>query len=280
QMALNLVVVSFYFFVAANEFWRGRAERLKSRWPLIVLLVLHGLFFLVGTIEATAGRMAIDGSLPVGSWLGLIHFETLVFVVGTGIFTVAMARERAELHYMAAARIDSLTGVANRRAFLETAEEWMKYYPREERLLSMIMFDLDRFKSINDGLGHATGDAVLKRFADVAKSSLRSSDIIGRPGGEEFAVLLPGSNKAAALVVAERIRIAFAEASRTVDERVINATVSAGVTTASPSSTVDSLMASADEALYRAKAEGRNRVETADHAEPPTVVTPLRSRAA
>jgi diguanylate cyclase (GGDEF)-like protein len=261
QMTLNLAVVAFYFFAAANEFWRGRAERLQARWPLITLLSLHGLFFLGGTIEAAAGRMSIDGTMTPASWLGLIHFETLVFVVGTAIFTVAMARERAELRYMAAARIDPLTGVANRRAFIETAEELLKSTGRDGRALSLIMFDLDRFKSINDGFGHGAGDTVLRCFADVARNSLRASDVIGRPGGEEFAVLLPGSNRAAALIAAERIRIAFAEACRSVDERAIAATVSAGVTSAQPKSTLDSLMAAADEALYRAKSKGRNRVE-------------------
>jgi diguanylate cyclase (GGDEF)-like protein len=263
QMTLNLAVIAFYFFAAANEFWRGRAERLQARWPLIVLLFLHGLFFLAGTIAAASGRMPIDGTLTLGSWLGLIHFETLVFVVGTAIFTVAMARERAELRYMAVAHIDPLTGVANRRAFMETAEALLRANPKDSRPLSLITFDLDRFKSINDGFGHGVGDAVLKRFGDIARNSLRAGDIIGRPGGEEFAVLLPGSNRAAALLVAERIRSAFAEACRTVDDRLISATVSAGVTTALPTSTLDSIMAAADEALYRAKAGGRNRIEAA-----------------
>jgi diguanylate cyclase (GGDEF)-like protein len=267
QMTLNLAVVAFYFFAAANEFWRGRAERLQARWPLITLLFLHGLFFLGGTIEAAAGRMPIDGTLNPGSWLGLIHFETLVFVVGTAIFTVAMARERAELRYMAAASIDPLTGVANRRAFLETARAALKSASRNGQALSLIMFDLDRFKTINDSFGHGTGDAVLRCFADVARASLRACDVIGRPGGEEFAVLLPGSNRAAALIVAERIRVAFAEACRSVDARTITATVSAGVTTAGPKSTVDTLMGAADEALYRAKSDGRNRVEASAHAE-------------
>ena len=267
QMTLNLAVVAFYLFAAANEFWRGRAERLQARWPLITLLFLHALFFLGGTVEAAAGRLPIEGTLTPSSWLGLIHFETLVFVVGTAIFTVAMARERAELRYMAAARIDPLTGVANRRAFMETAEELLKSTRRDGRPLSLIMFDLDRFKSINDGFGHGAGDTVLKCFSDVGRNSLRAGDVIGRPGGEEFAVLLPGTNRAAALVVAERIRIAFAEACRSLDGATIGATVSAGVTTAVQKSTIDSLMSDADEALYRAKSEGRNRVEASGPAE-------------
>jgi diguanylate cyclase (GGDEF)-like protein len=267
QMTLNLAVIAFYLFATANEFWRGRAERLQSRWPLIVLLFLHGLFFLFGTLLAAAGRMPIDGSLTPSSWVGLVHFETLAFVVGTAIFTAAMARERAELRYMAAARIDPLTGVANRRAFIEEAEELVKTATKEKRPLSLIMFDLDRFKSINDSFGHATGDTVLKRFAEIARGSLRTTDILGRPGGEEFAVLLPNSNAAAAMAVAERIRVAFAAVCCEMDNRLSNATVSAGVTTARRTSTFDTMMATADEALYRAKAEGRNRVTFADRGE-------------
>ena len=260
QMSLNLAVAAFYFLAASSEFWRGRAERLQSRWPLIMLLALHGIFFMIGTVEAANGDLPTAGPPTLGSWFGLIQFETLVFVVGTAIFAVAMAKERTEQIYMAASRIDPLTGVANRRAIMETAEKLLKECLRDDSPLSLILFDLDWFKSVNDNFGHSAGDRVLQSFANLAKKSLRASDHIGRPGGEEFAVLLPGSSKGAAYVVAERIRAAFAEASSEFDGQIVNATVSAGVATAHPSSTVDALMIAADKALYQAKAEGRNRV--------------------
>lgn len=264
QMALNLGVASFYFLAAANEFWRGGDEHLQSRRPLIVLLFLHGIFFVFGTVEAASGDLPTFGPPSLGSWFGLIHFETLVFVVGTAIFAVAMAKERTEQIYMAAARIDSLTGVANRGALIETAQAMLERCLHARVPLSLIVFDLDWFKAVNDTFGHSAGDRVLRTFADLAQKSLRGTDFIGRPGGEEFVVLLPGSSKTAAYAVAERIRTAFAAASHEIDGRALNATVSAGVATATPTSTLDTLMAAADKALYRAKAEGRNRVEVSE----------------
>ena len=272
QVTLNLAVICIYFMAAATEFWRGRAEPLQSRWPLVVLLFLHGLFFLAGTIDAALSDPETLREAMIGNWFKLIHFETLVFVVGTAIFTVAMAKERAEHRYLEAARVDPLTGVANRRAFMETAESLLRRCQMEDAPLSIVLFDLDHFKAINDTFGHSSGDRVLQKFTALARDLLRSTDYMARPGGEEFAMLLPGSSRGAAYVVAERIRAAFAEATCTCagDGHEIRATVSAGVATAGPSSTLDSLIAEADRMLYSAKAEGRNRVKTGERTiEPP-----------
>lgn len=272
QVALNLAVISFYFLAAATEFWRGRDEPLQSRWPLVVLLFLHGLFFLAGTIDVALSDPDTLHEAMVGNWFKLIHFETLIFVVGTAIFTVAMAKERAERHYLEAAHVDPLTGVANRRAFMETAESLLRRCQMEDAPLSIVLFDLDHFKAINDTFGHSCGDRVLQKFAVMARDLLRATDYIARPGGEEFALLLPGSSRGAAYVVAERIRAAFAEATCDAEGNQIRATVSAGVATAGPSSTLDSFIAEADRMLYSAKAEGRNRVKTGERTvEPPRV---------
>lgn len=263
QMALNLAVISFYLLAAAMEFWRGREVRLQTRWPLVILLFLHGLYFVFGTVQALGGNLDIGDGAGLASWFGLIHFETLAFVVGTAIFAAAMANERGEARSLAAARTDPLTGAGNRRAFVETAEEKLKACRERGTPLSLLLFDLDWFKAVNDNFGHGCGDDVLKRFAEVARGAVRSTDLISRLGGEEFAALLPGSEEAASVLVANRIRLAFAEACRALDGRILNATVSVGVTTAEPGSTVDSLLRAADSALYKAKANGRNRVEIA-----------------
>ena len=283
QMAMNLGFAAFYFLAAGNEFWRGRDERLQSRWPLTVLLFLHGIFFVYGTVTAAAGDLPTNGPPSLGSWFGLIQFETLAFVVGTAIFAVAMAKERTERIYMAAARIDSLTGIANRGALRETAHAMLDRCRTIATPLSLILFDLDWFKAVNDNFGHSAGDQVLRSFADLAQKSLRGTDFIGRHGGEEFVVLLPGANRATAYAVAERIRVAFAASSHDVDGKAVNVTVSAGIATAMPASTLDTLMADADKALYRAKGEGRNRVATSDRkpdGKDDSPVVPLPSRAA
>jgi diguanylate cyclase (GGDEF)-like protein len=125
-----------------------------------------------------------------------------------------------------------------------------------------MMFDLDRFKAVNDRYGHAVGDSVLRKFCEIAAAVLRPADIFGRIGGEEFAVVLPGSSVEAAHARAERIRSSFAASCRFVDKQQVDATVSCGLA-ASPKSeeTLNALLKEADTALYLAKAEGRNRVQ-------------------
>src|SRR5262249_50423674 len=150
------------------------------------------------------------------------------------------------------AEVDALTGVANRRAFTELAIEQLSRSQREDAPLSLIFFDLDHFKSINDTNGHLVGDCVLRRFTEVARSHFRSEDVIGRIGGEEFAVLLPRVSPGAAYVLADRIRVAFNESCRSLDTPLVNVTVSAGIAAAHSWSTFDSIMQAGDEALYRA----------------------------
>jgi diguanylate cyclase (GGDEF)-like protein len=270
QLALNLVIAAVYVLNAAVEFWRGRDDHLTARWPLITLLTLHGVFSIAGAVAATVGAMVTVDGTTLLPWLGFVHFETLAFVVGTSIFTVAMARERQELYHKTNANTDALTGTATRRAFYEDAELMMAAAHERNRPTAIIMFDIDLFKSINDTYGHSQGDEVLKIFGRQAMRMLRTSDLIARLGGEEFAALLPGAGVDAAYVVAERIRVAFSAACRSIGP--FTATVSAGVALADSESTVQSLIRAADEALYRAKTKGRDRVEIAGYDDKVTVL--------
>jgi diguanylate cyclase (GGDEF)-like protein len=157
---------------------------------------------------------------------------------------------------------DPLTGVANRRSFFETGERLLVRARFARQPTALIMFDLDRFKSINDKYGHHTGDEVLTVFCRLARSSLRSNDLFSRIGGEEFACLLPVTGRREALRVAERVRAAFEAVYHTIGEHRLSATVSVGIAIADDSSLdLDTLLKHADQALSRAKSAGRNCVE-------------------
>jgi diguanylate cyclase (GGDEF)-like protein len=132
---------------------------------------------------------------------------------------------------------------------------------RDEVPISLLAFDLDRFKEINDTFGHPTGDHVLRIFADLLMRALRPADIAGRIGGEEFAVALPGCNVEAALAIARRVRSTFQDGARFVNGQRVGATLCVGVATAPEHGcNLADIIASADAALYRAKDLGRNRV--------------------
>jgi diguanylate cyclase (GGDEF)-like protein len=196
----------------------------------------------------------------------LIYFESIIFTLGTAVFALALVKERNEAASMAAARMDGLTGIANRAAFLEKAERTLARCCRDGTPTAVVMFDLDRFKHINDQYGHAVGDAVLKKFCDVTTAALRPYDRFGRLGGEEFAVVMPGCGIEAAFARAERIRDAFVETCRFVGKCQVKATVSGGVAVSEASThTLEALLGYADAALYEAKAEGRNRIKRASH---------------
>ncbi len=163
-----------------------------------------------------------------------------------------------------AARVDALTGVANRRAFDEIAEHEVQRALRYGMPVSLIMIDLDHFKTINDSYGHQTGDAVLVSFARTITQAVREVDVVGRWGGEEFLVLLPGTAAAEAMRAAERMRAALAECHLHLQGRRIHFTASFGVAEFNPAElSLYSLLDRLDGALYRAKAAGRDRVELA-----------------
>jgi diguanylate cyclase (GGDEF)-like protein len=276
-LSLNLAVVSAFLLAAAYEFWRDRHERLNARWPLIVLLALHGALSAIGSVEALVGGVSAASATATVIWLQFVHFETLAFIIGTSIFTVAMAREKSEMVQRIAASTDALTGVATRRAFFDVAETIVANSRDHQAPVAVIVFDLDGFKSINDTFGHSRGDEVLRSFARIASKTLRATDLIGRLGGEEFAAVLPGTSVATAFVAAERIRASFSEACKRGGTTDVGATVSAGIAAGRDGASLDSLVKAADTALYQAKRHGRNRVEVAEGAAPAGKFAPQRS---
>jgi len=171
-------------------------------------------------------------------------------------------RLESKISWLAAT--DPLTGVLNRRAFMERMEGEMQRSKRNNEPFSVILVDIDHFKGINDTYGHLLGDAVLQKFAAHLSSLLRSYEVIGRYGGEEFVICLPGASEKQAIRVAERLRSSLVdlEFDVSVNQEAVPVTASFGVagTAVITEGTGDMLLAKADQALYQAKREGRNRV--------------------
>lgn len=162
------------------------------------------------------------------------------------------------------ANTDELTGLNNRRAFFALGEQATRQALRNQHPLSLIMFDLDHFKQINDSYGHAIGDRVLQKVATTVDSMARDSDVLGRIGGEEFAILMYNTDPNESSHLAERIRQAIAESTIEAVGQTLGCTASFGIAAAHgrPIS-LEHLLSEADHAMYRAKSRGRNRVETA-----------------
>jgi diguanylate cyclase (GGDEF)-like protein len=211
--------------------------------------------------------LAMRAFLPdviAASWLEVLALETMIYVIGTAFIVLLMVKDHYVHVYRSAANTDSLTGLLNRRPFLESARDLCARQGKRDAPVTLMMFDLDHFKSVNDRFGHAVGDELLQVFAQVARTSMRANDIIGRLGGEEFAAIVPGDLDIASRI-AERVRAGFETAGATLGGRNVGATVSIGLATAcEPIMEVGPLLVHADVALYRAKNDGRNRVVAAD----------------
>lgn len=170
-------------------------------------------------------------------------------------------RKQLEAELFHQASTDPLTGISNRRYFLLQAEQDLRRAQRFTRELSVLMIDLDHFKTVNDRLGHAAGDVVLESVVKACLAALRQADVMGRLGGEEFGVILPETDMPGAKEVAERIRKNVREKAVITPKGVVEATISVGVATYREGDTsVDELFHRADQALYRAKDRGRDCV--------------------
>lgn len=173
-----------------------------------------------------------------------------------------LTNQNTELERLATT--DGLTGLVNRRSLFDHLEQEVYRTQRYGTALSVVMFDIDHFKRINDNWGHAAGDWVLRKIARETHQLLRKTDKAGRYGGEEFVVLLPEADLREALLLAHRLSQRISDTVITPEHGTpISVTVSVGVATLAPNESGEALIYRADQALYRAKQEGRNRVETA-----------------
>lgn len=256
-------VVSVTMLACGVVFFVGRAERVMSRWPLIMLFASIGVLFAVRVPLAILYPLEQRATNTVEAlqtpWYSTTSAIVLALITAMAFLMLATVKERAELIQKRAAETDPLTGLLNRRAFLEAAEKAFK-----GRDAALAMLDLDRFKRINDRFGHEIGDDVLVKFAATVRIHQGEGWVIGRLGGEEFAVV---ANKHAAELHAriDNIRSAFETAAKTIAGAEVEATFSAGIAGGRGRS-IRELMRDADKALYLAKACGRNRIVAHDEA--------------
>jgi diguanylate cyclase (GGDEF)-like protein len=283
-MAAAGAMGSAYTVATAFELWHDRGEDLPSRWPAIILLLLHALVH-----AARAAFIALDfgtySSLPDTLTAALV-FEALLHSVGMAFLLLAIIKERAEVSNTRGLRrlalVDELTGLGNRRHFEEALNREYRRAFREMYPLSLLMIDADHFKAFNDRYGHPAGDDCLRAIARVIQSAAqRPGDLAARYGGEEFAVLLPRTGEAGAVLVAQHIHDGIAalgmEHAGTPYGRVA---VSIGVAATTPGQEASGrrkLVRAADHALYAAKAGGRNSTRTQSLATGANVVLKLVS---
>jgi len=225
-------------------------------------LMIGSLAFFGRALTATVAPQEMNDLLgpSTAQAMSFLIGLTVILVISVGF--LLLYKERAEDEAQRQAATDPLTNTFNRRMFLELGAKELARSRRTHLPMSLIMMDLDHFKKVNDRHGHIAGDAVLRRFVDVTNICLRREDLLVRYGGEEFCVLLPEVDKHSAEVLAERIRYAVEHAAFRHRDQLIPVTVSLGVASlrTEDEETLADLLQRADEALYAAKHNGRNRV--------------------
>ena len=259
QAALVLSVLLRHHPFGADQHSRG------------ALLLVGGLGLIVLTMLLRASA-ALFFSLDIASILQGNLVQTLTFMVSfmailiTSFGFVFMSKERADAANVRLAAQDALTGVANRRALMLALERELALAARQRTPLALLMLDIDHFKKVNDQYGHLAGDHVLRHVVGVLAQRQRAQDLLGRYGGEEFMLLLPGTDVAGAQQLAQQLRQAVQAAPADWVGQQIAVTVSVGIAAvgAGQSRNWETLLQAADQALYRAKDNGRNRVELAE----------------
>lgn len=213
----------------------------------------------INEIGEYVARRGDGGLFPVELSVAAFRREDRWWAVGAA--RDISERKRAEEALRELATTDGLTGLLNRRRFMEMGEAEIERTKRTGRPVSLIMFDVDHFKKVNDTRGHDVGDVVLVALARAATGALRAVDVLGRLGGEEFAAILPETGLEEAAAVAERLRRAVADMGLAPNGEPQPVTISLGVVLGLGAETLDDLLKRADTALYRAKSAGRDRVE-------------------
>ena len=259
------------YLLTAHTLAAGGMHRVPARYLLAGVLGLHGLFLLLRPALFTlggAGLGALPGAGPIAQISQFVVLEAIVAAVLLGFGALILTNEfiTSELRHLA--EVDPLTSVFNRRAFFTLLDKAVSSAQRTHTPVPVLVLDLDHFKTINDTWGHRAGDDVLRHFVALGLRCLRKEDVMGRLGGEEFAIFLPNAGAEGARAVAERLRLLVESHPATAGARSIPLTVSIGIALCGPGDSAGAALQRADEAMYLAKQRGRNRVEMSGPAQP------------
>ncbi len=244
----------------AWEFWRDRADKLPSRYGLTGAYAFMAASFGVRTIQGLISGESLSDYIPNDTLLIAHLMLGLVYTCSSGAFALSIAYERNASKLRIWAMYDALTNLLNRGAFEELSRQKLA----ESASSALVVFDIDHFKQINDRYGHAAGDEALRQCAALCRETAGSNRLVGRIGGEEFAIFMPDAGPEDAAFLAERLRMAVDSTIFRCGERALRLTVSLGCSWRETSGDdYEVMMREADAALYRAKDAGRNRVERA-----------------
>ena len=259
RTAVASFLLSVFYLVLSATLWRQwRTSTRLRRFVMLSTVMVSSLISISSLVAILYSNVAMLMQNSQGQAIISLGLYFLMMVNGFG--GLLLAREQRDAELIRLELIDPLTNAPNRRGFFNALAPWLALARRPGHSTALIMLDLDHFKRINDNYGHSVGDQVLKEVVDVGKTQLRDSDLIGRLGGEEFAVLLPRTNLHDASIVAERMRQAIMAFHIKAEKAILTTTASFGVTTIRPDDSMVSLIKRADDALFAAKNAGRNQV--------------------
>ncbi len=249
-----------FYLLTAGTLARGGPQTYPARYLLALAASAHALFLLLRPLVFGLGQALDPAADLILALPQLIVLESIVAMVLMAFGILILTNEFTTTALRHLAEVDPLTSVFNRRAFLTLLDKAISQARRNQTGLHVLVIDLDHFKRINDTWGHQCGDDVLRHFVGVATACLRNEDVLGRLGGEEFAIVLPGTDAQGAGAVAERLRALVVRQPMLAEHGPIALTVSVGVAPYLMGESSGAVLQRADQAMYRAKQLGRNQV--------------------
>lgn len=265
RVVLAGLVLGLQLVLAAWALWHPtRPSQPRGALLLSLGLGLQAALLLSRAFSVLHQGLADGAALQPGGMQAAVFLLVFIVVILTSLGFILMTKDRADAENLLLATQDALTGVANRRALIDALGRDLAHAVRQHQAYALLLLDVDHFKGVNDTYGHLAGDAVLRHVAQLLHARVRTQDLVGRYGGEEFLVLLPGTSAQGAQHLAEQMREHVALTPCLWQGQALTVTLSIGVCTCACCTESDQgiLIEAADRALYRAKQGGRNRVES------------------